>query len=478
MDIALLTNLQGSQQASATNLGNAGETRGGRNVDDSASPFASLLGKARSGSDAKSDASTALLSKDTPSQDGSGLVAALNELMQDSDDAKLLSDWLESGDADQFDALTQRLAEIQQAMGGDASQGDSELSTDALAALLAAQLPTNAAANAKGTAQAQGGAGGALGSQSGELSLNDIQQRMLLIQQSSSGMQSSSGTQSSSGMQDSAGDTLSRQDFMAQLTNAASNTGKGQDTQSLAQLMQNAQSATGQSSQGNGQVSPTAAFGATLVQQAQAVADTQRGDTLTGQQSLERQGSDSSLFTNLGHNAASGNATAGTAANASAAASAAGASATATLTPQVGMAEWGQSLGQQVVRMAQRGDQQVELRLHPAELGPMNVSLKMNDQQQANLQFFSPHGAVRHALEAAIPQLREALADSGIALGETSVGEQDQFQQQSGEQQGQPGSRGDAQGGLFATGDANADMPSLSETPLQYVASSGINLYA
>lgn len=437
MDMALLNNLQGGNQASATNLGNAAETRGGKNADDSASPFANLLGKARGGSDAKSDAGTELLSKDTASQDGNDLVTALNELMQDSDDAKLLSDWLESGDASQLEALTQRLAEIQQALGGDAQQGDSKLTDDALAALLA--------------------------SQSGDLSLNDIQQRMLLIQQSSSGMQ------------DAAGDALSRQDLMARLTNATTNAGTGQDTQSLAQLMQNAQSA---SSQGNGQVSPTAAFSATLVQQAQAVADAQRGDTLTGQQGLERQGSDSSLFTNLGHNAASGNATSSAAANASSAASAAGASATATLTPQVGMAEWGQSLGQQVVRMAQRGDQQVELRLHPAELGPLSVSLKMGDQQQANLQFFSAHDAVRHALEAAIPQLREALADSGISLGETSVGEQDQFQQQSGEQQGQPGSRGDAQGGLFAAGDANADMPSLTETPLQYIASSGISLYA
>lgn len=462
MDIALLTNLQGGNQASATNLGNAGETRGGKNADNSASPFASLLGKARGGSDAKSDAGTQLLSKDTASQDGSSsdLVAALNELMQNSDDAKLLSDWLESGDASQLEALTQRLGEIQQALGGD----DANFADDAMAALLAAQLPANTGAT--GTAQPQGSAG-MLASQGGDLSLNDIQQRMLLIQQSASGMQ------------DSAGDALSRQDLMARLTNAATNTGKGQDTQSLAQLMQNAQSASGQtSSQGNGQVSPTAAFSATMVQQAQTVADAQRGDTLTAQQGLDRQGSDSSLFTNLGQNATSGNATASAAANASAAASAAGSSATATLTPQVGMAEWGQSLGQQVVRMAQRGDQQVELRLHPAELGPLSVSLKMGDQQQANLQFFSAHGAVRHALEAAIPQLREALADSGIALGETSVGEQDQFQQQSGEQQGQPGSRGDAQAGLFAAGDANAEMPSLTETPLQYIGSSGISLYA
>lgn len=161
----------------------------------------------------------------------------------------------------------------------------------------------------------------------------------------------------------------------------------------------------------------------------------------------------------------------------SAAGNAASAIPTATLTAQVGMNEWGQALGQQVVRMAQRGDHQVELRLHPAELGPLSVSLKMGDQQQANLQFFSAHGAVRHALEAAIPQLREALADSGIALGETSVGEQDQFQQQS---DGQPGHspRENAIDATLADSDNSTEMPSLSDTSLHYVTSSGINLYA
>ncbi|MDV6319166.1 flagellar hook-length control protein FliK [Chromohalobacter sp. HP20-39] len=462
MDIALLNNLQGSNHASATSHGSAGESRSGKNAEDGASPFASLLGKARGGSEVKRVASdTQPLAKDNTSQDGGNdLAAALGVLMQDSDDAKLLSDWLESGDASQLEALTQRLAEIQQTLGGDA-QSDSALANDALAALLAAQLPANVATKTTGIAQAQGSSG-TLAGQRGELSLNDIQQRMLLIQQSSSASQNATG------------DATSPRDLMARLTNAATNT--GQDAPSLMQLMQNAQSASGQaSSQTNGQVSPAAAFSATLVQQAQAVANAQGGEALSGQH-MERQG-DTSLFTNLGPHAASGNATTGAAVNANAAASAAGASATATLTPQVGMAAWGQSLGQQVVRMAQRGDQQIELRLHPAELGPLSVSLKMGDQQQANLQFFSAHGAVRHALEAAIPQLREALADSGIALGETSVGEQDQFQQQSDEQQDQPGSGGSTDGGLLAN-DSDADMPPLNETPLQYIASSGISLYA
>ncbi len=85
---------------------------------------------------------------------------------------------------------------------------------------------------------------------------------------------------------------------------------------------------------------------------------------------------------------------------------------------------WPQQLGQQLVRLSQGGgEQRVELQLHPAELGPLSVSLKMGDQG-AQAQFVSAHAQVRQALEQAIPQLREALAEQGISLGETSVGEQ------------------------------------------------------
>lgn len=85
---------------------------------------------------------------------------------------------------------------------------------------------------------------------------------------------------------------------------------------------------------------------------------------------------------------------------------------------------WPQQLGQQLVRLSQQGgEQRVELKLHPAELGPLSVSLKMGDHG-AQAQFISAHAQVRQVLEQAIPQLREALAEQGISLGETSVGEQ------------------------------------------------------
>ena len=449
MDIALLNTLQGGNQASATTPGSAGSQRGGKSADDNASPFASLLGKARGAGDASQEGAVRELAGSASKKDGSDLLATVNALLQSDDGAKLLDEWLASGDAGELDALVERLASQSEALG-DALPDSGKLDNEALAALLVSQLSTS---NSQGAATAGSQTTGAA---QDALSLSDIQQRMLLIQQAGQGGN---------------GDTSSRQDLMARLANAAS--GDSQASQSLTQLLQGAQGQANQSAshlQGSNQLTPSAVFGANLVQQAQSAANAQRGDLLATQGG-DRSSPDNALLTGLG------NATSPSGMTGSAAGNAASATPTATLTPQVGMNEWGQALGQQVVRMAQRGDQQVELRLHPAELGPMSVSLKMGDQQQANLQFFSAHGAVRHALEAAIPQLREALADSGIALGETSVGEQDQFQQQSDGQPGQP-SREGTPGQALAGSDTGAEMPSLTETSLHYVTSSGINLYA
>jgi len=84
--------------------------------------------------------------------------------------------------------------------------------------------------------------------------------------------------------------------------------------------------------------------------------------------------------------------------------------------------QWRQDLGQRVVGLVRQGDGKVSLQLNPAELGPLLVELKLSEQH-AHLHFASPHAQVRHAVEQAIPQLREALAEQGISLGEAQVGE-------------------------------------------------------
>lgn len=123
----------------------------------------------------------------------------------------------------------------------------------------------------------------------------------------------------------------------------------------------------------------------------------------------------------------------------------------ATLSAPVTSPAWPQQLGQQLVQISQRGgEQHVQLQLNPAELGPLSISLKFGEQG-AQAHFLSGHAQVRQILEQAIPQLREALAEQGISLGETSVGEQRdpnaQAFAESGNQQGTgvEGSNGDTQ---------------------------------
>ncbi len=92
----------------------------------------------------------------------------------------------------------------------------------------------------------------------------------------------------------------------------------------------------------------------------------------------------------------------------------------ATLDARVGERGWDQGLGDKLVWMAGQKHQVAELHLNPTELGPLKITLTLN-HDQASAQFVSAHAPVREAIEAAMPRLREMLADSGITLGNTSV---------------------------------------------------------
>lgn len=91
------------------------------------------------------------------------------------------------------------------------------------------------------------------------------------------------------------------------------------------------------------------------------------------------------------------------------------------LSAPLGSHEWQQSLSQHISLFTRQGQQSAELRLHPQDLGEVQISLKVDDNQ-AQIQMISPHQHVRAALEAALPVLRTQLAESGIQLGKaTSV---------------------------------------------------------
>lgn len=127
------------------------------------------------------------------------------------------------------------------------------------------------------------------------------------------------------------------------------------------------------------------------------------------------------------------------------ASSAAPAAMARSLAPEVGSGEWGKALGQQMIHMGKGGEQVAELQLNPPGLGPLKVTLSMNDHQ-VQAMFVSAHSSVRAAVEAALPQLRTTLAESGISLGNTSVNSESQqqaaFAQGQNGQNGQSGQRG------------------------------------
>lgn len=124
------------------------------------------------------------------------------------------------------------------------------------------------------------------------------------------------------------------------------------------------------------------------------------------------------------------------------ASSAAPAAMARSLAPEVGSGEWGKALGQQMIHMGKGGEQVAELQLNPPGLGPLKVTLSLNDQQ-VQAMFVSAHSSVRAAVEAALPQLRSTLADSGISLGNTSVNSESQPQTAFAQSQnGQSGQRG------------------------------------
>ena len=84
---------------------------------------------------------------------------------------------------------------------------------------------------------------------------------------------------------------------------------------------------------------------------------------------------------------------------------------------------WQTAVNERVVWMAGRGVQSAELRLSPAELGPLQVQLAV-DERGVNLTINAAHAATRDALEGAIPRLRDMLSEHGMNLADANVSDQ------------------------------------------------------
>lgn len=111
---------------------------------------------------------------------------------------------------------------------------------------------------------------------------------------------------------------------------------------------------------------------------------------------------------------------------------------------------WGNDFNQKITWMATQKEQTAELHLNPPNLGPLDVVLKVSGDQATAL-FTSPHAAVREAVEQALPQLRNMMADNGITLGNAMVSDQSPKDQQAWQASQQRKGNGDATGTIDVT---------------------------
>jgi flagellar hook-length control protein FliK len=91
------------------------------------------------------------------------------------------------------------------------------------------------------------------------------------------------------------------------------------------------------------------------------------------------------------------------------------------ITIPVAQPGWDQALGQRVQWLVGQQLQGAELRITPPHLGPIEVRISIGQDQQTVVNFTSPHAAVRDAIEAAVPRLRDMLGNNGQDLVNVNV---------------------------------------------------------
>jgi flagellar hook-length control protein FliK len=99
---------------------------------------------------------------------------------------------------------------------------------------------------------------------------------------------------------------------------------------------------------------------------------------------------------------------------------------------------WGKVMVGRVIWMAKEGVQTAQLKLNPAQLGPVEVRVTLNNDQ-ASVSFVAQHVTTRDTLEQALPRLRESFQANGMALANADVSDQpasQQFDQHHDKQQG------------------------------------------
>ncbi|MFW2372969.1 MAG: flagellar hook-length control protein FliK [Gammaproteobacteria bacterium] len=134
---------------------------------------------------------------------------------------------------------------------------------------------------------------------------------------------------------------------------------------------------------------------------------------------------------------------------------------------------WSQGLTEQVSWMVRGNIQSAKIKLNPANLGPLEVKLSIEDDV-ARLSFVSSHAPVREALDAAMPRLKEMLEQQGISLGDVDVSQHSEQGQQSADESADST-------GMVGQSESNTESPDLVEDLAgvkRITINDGLSIYA
>lgn len=120
-----------------------------------------------------------------------------------------------------------------------------------------------------------------------------------------------------------------------------------------------------------------------------------------------------------------------------------------------GTPAFAQELGQHIAWLGNQDVKEARIRLHPEELGSLDVKVSLN-HDRVDVSFAVQHPAAVHAVQQTLPQLDALLAHHGLALGQADVGQR--------QQQGD-GARNGAEG-AGSIGGPDAETGSVSAAPV------------
>ncbi|KAF1005535.1 MAG: Flagellar hook-length control protein [Luteibacter sp.] len=118
--------------------------------------------------------------------------------------------------------------------------------------------------------------------------------------------------------------------------------------------------------------------------------------------------------------------------------------------------QFAQELGEQIAWMGSGQVKEARIKLHPEELGSMDVRVNM-DGGKVNVAIIAQHPAAVHAVQQTLSQLDSMLAHHGLALGQADVG-----QRQQGQGGGEASSSSTGQGGSGTDADATSTTVATS----------------